>query len=325
MKTHRILIAALCLAPLLSACELVANFDRTKILPPGEDAGVVDMTVPEDLNEPDLEVADMAETDMPVDMNVDDLGIPDVDLGGDDLGPADLGPEDLGPADLGPADLGPADLGPADLGSVDLGTACSVSCDDMNSCTTDSCNLATGLCVHANNTDSCDDGDPCTVGNVCSAGACGAGIAKDCSDTFACTDDSCTPATGVCVHAAKDCSDTNVCTTDSCTAATGVCVHAPNTISCNDGDACTTGDVCLATACHGVAVVCADTNVCTTDSCNPATGGCTFLANTDPCDDLNECTSVDTCGGGSCHGANVLDGTVCNATMTCTAGVCSPP
>ncbi len=147
-------------------------------------------------------------------------------------------------------------------------------CADTNPCTSDSCNPATGLCVHANNTDACDDGDPCTVGNVCSAGACGVGIAKDCSDTLACTDDSCAPATGVCVHAAKDCSDTNVCTTDSCTAATGVCMHAPNTV---------------------------------------------------PCNDANECTSMDICGGGGCHGANVLDGTVCNTTMTCTAGVCVAP
>jgi len=45
-------------------------------------------------------------------------------------------------------------------------------CDDLNVCTSDSCDTVTG-CVHANLTgDPCDDGDDCTATDVCTAGAC---------------------------------------------------------------------------------------------------------------------------------------------------------
>ena len=216
------------------------------------DAGLADGGL-SDAGEADAAMSDAGVGDLGFDAAVNDLGLDagadsgtamddagPPDLGAPDLGPADLGLWDLGPPDLGPPDLGPPDLGAADLGT-DLGARCTGSCDDFNPCTDDSCNLGTGLCVHTNNTAACDDGDPCTVGNVCSAGACSVGIAKNCDDT-------------------------NVCTTDSCTAATGVCVHAPNTVSCNDGDVCTSGDVCLATACHGVAV-CPMGVVCILGSC----------------------------------------------------------
>lgn len=92
--------------------------------------------------------------------------------------------------------------------------------EDANPCTTASCNMATG-CVLTNNTASCDDGNGCTIGDVCSAGACGG--------------------------SPRICSDSNPCTADSCAA--GACVFAPTVgASCNDGNACTTGDVCTAAA-----------------------------------------------------------------------------
>jgi uncharacterized repeat protein (TIGR01451 family) len=58
-----------------------------------------------------------------------------------------------------------------------IGDACecvNVNCGDNNLCTDDNCNPAFG-CVHANNVASCDDGDPCTAGDVCGGGACQTG------------------------------------------------------------------------------------------------------------------------------------------------------
>ena len=96
-----------------------------------------------------------------------------------------------------------------------------------------------------------------------------------------------------------DCNDGNVCTDDVCTA--GVCSNPPvDGISCSDGDACTTGDACSGGGCVGGAPPnCDDVNVCTDDSCNPATG-CVYTDNTAPCDNGDACTTGDACSGGAC-------------------------
>ncbi len=71
----------------------------------------------------------------------------------------------------------------------------------------------------------CDDGNACTTGDFCTAGACN-GTAVPCAD------------------------DGNPCTDDVCTPATGVC-GVPRSGTCDDGDVCTTGDVCTAGTCGG--------------------------------------------------------------------------
>jgi len=75
----------------------------------------------------------------------------------------------------------------------------SVSCDDGNLCTTDSCNAISG-CGHAagNEGGVCDDVNPCTSLDLCTGGAC-AGIPN-----------------GTCCLSDDDCYDGNSCTTDSC-------------------------------------------------------------------------------------------------------------
>jgi len=50
----------------------------------------------------------------------------------------------------------------------------SVSCGDGNSCTTDSCDSATG-CVFSINSDPCSDGDGCTTNDTCGGGICNGG------------------------------------------------------------------------------------------------------------------------------------------------------
>jgi hypothetical protein len=58
------------------------------------------------------------------------------------------------------------------------------------------CVAGSGACSHTNGTAGCDDGDACTQGDVCSAGACVPGAPEDCSDGDACTADLC--AAGTC-------------------------------------------------------------------------------------------------------------------------------
>jgi hypothetical protein len=71
----------------------------------------------------------------------------------------------------------------------------------------------------------CDDANPCTTADVCTAGACSGPLVPCPDDGNACTDDVCVPATGAC----------------------GASIVAP----CDDGDACTTADACADGACGG--------------------------------------------------------------------------
>ena len=70
---------------------------------------------------------------------------------------------------------------------------------------------------------------------------------------------------------------------------------------CDDGSACTAGDVCTGTVCGGAPLSCDDSNPCTDDSCNPALG-CVHSNNTSACNDGNVCTIGDICQGGVCAG-----------------------
>src|SRR5262249_19864248 len=91
------------------------------------------------------------------------------------------------------------------------------------------------------------------------------------------------------------------------------------TNACDEGSACTTGDVCAGGVCAGTPITCSDGNPCTTDSCNPASG-CVFANNTNPCDDGNACTSGDTCALGACAGTPIT----CNDNNPCTTDSCNP-
>ncbi len=76
-----------------------------------------------------------------------------------------------------------------------------LSCDDLNSCTTDTCVSGTG-CGHVTLLDGapCNDGDACTSGDACIAGSCAKGVLPvSCDDGKACTTDACLPDKG-CVH-----------------------------------------------------------------------------------------------------------------------------
>ena len=94
--------------------------------------------------------------------------------------------------------------------------------------------------------------------------------------------------------------------------------------SCNDGDACTTDDVCNNGNCIGTPIACSDNNPCTVDSCDPNTG-CVFIyvSSGTACDDGNACTTGDVCNNGSCSGTVIDcdDGDLCTLD-SCDGGVC---
>lgn len=119
------------------------------------------------------------------------------------------------------------------------------------------CNQGTGLCVHCipgstqceqnavstcNATGDaylpavdCDDGNPCTLGDGCTDGACNTPAPKPCDDNKDCTNDLCSGADGACLHIPTgspgccgtdaDCDDGLACTTDTCETATGSCTN----------------------------------------------------------------------------------------------------
>jgi len=97
----------------------------------------------------------------------------------------------------------------------------------------------------------CDDANPCTD-DVCDPGAGCVSTPNDgnvCDDAVLCTEDACLD--GVCVSTPVACDDMNTCTDDACDPLTGECVFAPvpDESPCDDGDACTLEDMCLAGSC----------------------------------------------------------------------------
>ncbi len=237
------------------------------------------------------------------------------------------------------------------------------TCDDKNPCTDDSCGGSAG-CQYSNNTAQCDDGSKCTASDKCAGGKCVPGNPPNCDDNNPCTDDSCDMATGCtqvnntkacdadnseCTPAdackdgtcqagkIKSCDTGDECITAVCNKANGKCIYSPKdqSFTCNDGNACTTGEVCVpldadTSQCKGKAVNCDDTNPCTADSCNAQTG-CVHDAapqNGMPCDDGNPCTLQDLCtvavDKGVCAGAAVDAAKYCDDGNACTVDLCDP-
>ncbi len=246
-----------------------------------------------------------------------------------------------------------------------VGDACSAGacvgsgardCSDGNPCTADACDDVDDTCVHSNVTNEtvCNDGQFCTLGEVCTGGACGGGTARDCSDGNPCTVDACDDDADTCDHvdetdgtACDDglectenttcdaagacvggtplvCSDGNACTIDSCSEAAGGCIYpvVPDGAACDDGDFCTIGDQCNGGVCGGAPNLCDDGNDCTDDSCSGVACENDPAAHvTDPCDDGLACTENTTCdAAGACVGGTPL---ACSDGNDCTIDSCS--
>jgi hypothetical protein len=224
-------------------------------------------------------------------------------------------------------------------------------CDDGNACTADTCDEKAG-CANTPLPEggSCEDGDPCTADDVCSEGVCH-GVAVDCDDGKFCNGaESCEPTTGQCmpgeppdvddgiacttdacneeedaiVHGADHafCEDLNPCTDDSCDPDTG-CENAPNVVECDDGMACSTGDVCGNGMCVGLPLICDDGLFCNgIEECKEAGGGC--VPGTPPALDDGVVCTIDTCDDETDLVVHTPEAATCDDGDGCTDEVCDP-
>ncbi len=200
-----------------------------------------------------------------------------------------------------------------------------VNCSHLNGpCTAGSCDPETGTCQQQLLADDigCDDGEPCTRGEICRGGVCTGSAQPNgsaCDDGNACTErDTCID--GFCfaqpVVNGEPCDDGNSCTVSdvcldgACTDAVDLCLceSQPDDTGCDDANPCTENDLCTAGACEGTLIDCGLVDdACNLGVCDPATGECgpqPLLAGT-PCFDDNPCTLNDICRDGACVGQDL--------------------
>ena len=198
----------------------------------------------------------------------------------------------------------------------------------------------------------CDDGLYCTDKDACAAGTCKAGAPKACGTGTVCAPVACaedknqcavSPAAasvvcddgqfcsiadhcdgkGGCIGGAPKVCDGGICKLGSCNESTDACTTqaAPLGSPCEDGNACSTGDVCGATACTAGTLKSCLGDACTLASCDPKTGQCvpkpkptgTACSDGDACTDLDACDAAGKCAPGKAK--------TCTASV-CTLGVC---
>jgi hypothetical protein len=151
---------------------------------------------------------------------------------------------------------------------------------------------------------SCTSTNLCLQGSTCQNGLCIGGTPNDCFffPTPACHTASCNPDTGSCEANPASSLDGTACPPDP-------------------ADPCTVNRTCDTGVCQGgVPKDCsALTGGCNLGVCNMGTGVCMAqpVLDGDPCNDLNACTSGETCNAGACNGGT--------ATTACVGGdACCP-
>ncbi len=196
----------------------------------------------------------------------------------------------------------------------------------------------------------CDDGNPCTEGDVCKPDGC-VGVKKDCDDGLPCSTDSC--QSGTCVHSPCDCqSDEDCILSDAGPCKVGECVAGDCKVSlvsgtCDDGNPCTAGDACKSGLCSGSAMDCDDGWACSPDDCEGgqcfsdksmcdcendadcgaaseceehscALGSCVANAKSGECEDDDPCTGTGHCEAGDCKVSDIE----CDDKVPCTLDYC---
>jgi hypothetical protein len=181
--------------------------------------------------------------------------------------------------------------------------ASACACEEDEDCPNLECKFASCIdnaCAYANLEGPCDDGNACTINDICSGGIC-SGIPLTCDDNNSCTDNSCDPELG--------------------------CVFTPNNDSCGD-DPCY-DSFCMNAACTLGPFICDcetdsdcdDGNPCTSQSC--ANGTCIYSNRDGPCDANDECTENDYCSNGRCvPGDNICGEKSCKEIWECELGEC---
>ncbi|MBL6975654.1 MAG: hypothetical protein ISR64_07990 [Deltaproteobacteria bacterium] len=198
-----------------------------------------------------------------------------------------------------------------------------VDCDDLNPCTDDNCDPV-NACWYDLLTDvACEDGDLCTINEMCFLGICESGGDLDCDDGDVCTFDYCLPDSGCehdpfpdieCCNTMDDCNDQDPCTEDLCVSNT--CAYLPVV----SPECCTpdcVGKECGPDGCGGFCGTCAQgycdaagmcQTVCVPDCVGKECGpdGCgTVCGDTD-------CAEGTSCQGGVCEACTpYCDGKQC--------------
>jgi hypothetical protein len=211
--------------------------------------------------------------------------------------------------------------------------------DDANDCALSACNCSeegAPLCVQedAPNGAACDfDTNDCTLGDTCLGGECIKSQPLPLDDGNPCTEDSCVK--GELIHTAllegqcddgNECTTGDVCVTGTCTGGDQVaCVVGP----CMADATCVAGEGCVESPLP-VGAFCGMDNACVVSAACNEDYECEVVENVN-CDDGNACTA-DSCDpvSGCAHDEAASDGSVCEldseagcvAGGLCTAGMC---
>jgi len=218
----------------------------------------------------------------------------------------------------------------------------SINCSALDGpCTVGVCNPATFACEAepANEGQSCDDDDVCTIADACASGDC-VGSPIDCTALEGqCTLGICNLPVSTCIavpaNGGSACDDGSTCTTGE-TCAAGQCtngVPANESLPCDDANPCTTEESCTSGSCTSDTFLdcSALDGSCVEGVCNPQTAACVTqpLANGTPCDDGDLCTTAERCTSGVCGNAvpvdcSGLDGECTVGVCRATTGACEP-
>ena len=205
-------------------------------------------------------------------------------------------------------------------------TSGSLSCDDGNLCTlNDICSF--GVCTGT--PINCSAQDTQCSESFCDRGVCQsqpANIGDSCSDGLACTSGDTCNNVGECMGIDLNCAQFSTqCTVFTCSESGSGCVAeqiVDYTRCYLDSDACNGNEYCLSGVCvQGDALACTSNDVCLLASCN-SSQGCVLTPRTNSvCDDFNVCTLGDACGSdGLCYpGSGVLN---CDDGNPCTYDQC---
>jgi hypothetical protein len=177
----------------------------------------------------------------------------------------------------------------------------------------------------------CDDHDPCTVDDICFQSVCAGKKVPECNDNLSCTYDSCDSISGKCYHAIMPgtCLYKGICFKEGDINPANPCEECISLVSKeefspDDGNECESDDPCFSAFCYQGKCVkskkfsCNDKNSCTFDYCD--NGECRYDPVEGKCDDGDACTTGDFCDLGVCKGKETIE---CSDSNPCTKDICN--